>query len=192
MTTHTAPKVADRYTAASVPLTALIDAVPAEKWLAPSPCDDWTAADVVRHLIETERDFLTKHGADLGDQPDVDGNPSAAWRAHSVRVLDLLSDDALVDTEFDGYFGPTTVGAAFGQVYLFDVIVHRWDIAEAAALDTTLTTQELDEIETALAGFGDAIYMEGICKPGVEVAADTDRATRLLAKLGRQAGSGQR
>lgn len=173
---------------ANQPLTALLDTVEAAQWGAPSPCDGWTARDVVRHLVDTQREFLTSHGADLGAAPDVDSDPAVAWRDHAGRVADLLADGRLADIAFDGYFGPTTVGKAFEQFYLFDMVAHRWDIARAVGRDASFTDAELDELEAGIASFGDALYAEGICRQGVQAPDGADRQTRVLAQLGRTAG----
>ena len=178
---------APQFQAASRSLTALLDGVPHDRWTSPSPCPDWSASDVVRHLVETERDFLTGHGADLGAPPDVDADPAAAWRDHAKRVAEAVADDDLVTKEFDGFFGRTTVGAAFEQFYVWDVLVHRWDVARAVGADPHLTDDELDRIERGADGFGEALYMEGICRPAPDVPAEADRVARVLGRLGRRA-----
>ncbi|NEK84426.1 TIGR03086 family protein [Blastococcus saxobsidens] len=175
------------FAATDRPLTALLDTVPPAGWAAPSPCEGWTAADVVGHLLQTQRDFLTTHGVDLGTAPDVAADPAAAWRAHAQRVAAALADDAVPAREFDGFFGPTTVGAAFEQFYVWDMVVHRWDVARAVGADPGLTDAELDRIEAGADSFGPALHMDGICRPAVEVPADADRQTRALARLGRAA-----
>ena len=177
---------ATSYAAAATPLTAVLDALPAGAWSAPSPCEGWTAADVVAHLVETQRDFLGQRGVDLGAVPDVAADPAAAWRDHAKRVQEALTDD-LVSTPYEGFFGPSTVGETFDRFYVWDMVVHRWDVARTAGLDGTLTDEELDRIDRGIEGFGPALYMEGICRDGVEPPADADRTTRLLARLGRRA-----
>lgn len=176
------------------PLTETIDAVPTSAWDNPSPCEGWSARDVVRHLIETQRDFLTGHGVDLGPAPDVDADPAAAWRNHAETVRNRLGEPETANTRFDGHFGPTTIGATMDAFYGFDLVVHRWDIARASDLSTSsspvsFTTDELDRIEAGIAGFGDALYLDGICRPALTPAAGADRATRVLARLGRDAGA---
>ena len=104
--THTSYETTNR------PLTAVLDAVPAGAWSGPSPCDGWSATDVVAHLVQTQRDFLLTHGADLGPAPDVPADPGAAWRDHAQRVLGALAHDGFVATGYDGHVGPTTVGAS--------------------------------------------------------------------------------
>jgi uncharacterized protein (TIGR03086 family) len=175
------------YAAADRPLAALLDTVPPAAWSRPSPCEGWTTADVVGHMIGTQREFLTTHGVDLGEAPDVAADPAAAWREHAKRVTEAVSDEAVPAREFDGFFGPTTVGAAFEQFYVWDMVVHRWDVARAVGADADLTDEELDRIEAGADSFGPALHMEGICRPALDVPADADRRTRALARLGRSA-----
>jgi uncharacterized protein (TIGR03086 family) len=191
--THTTPtdrtptdSTATRYASAEQPLRALLDAVPADRWSSASPCEGWTARDVVRHLLETQRDFLTGHGADLGPAPDVDGDPAAAWREHAARVAAALTDESLPATAFEGHFGPTTVGETLVRFYGWDMVVHRWDLARATGVPTRLTETELDRIEEGARGFGPALYMEGVCRDGVRPRVGADRETRVLAVLGRE------
>ena len=177
---------ATSYETADRALTAVLDALPAAAWSRPSPCEGWTAADVVAHLVETQRDFLGQRGVDLGAAPDVAADPAAAWRDHAKRVEEALTDD-VVATPYESFFGPSTVGETFGQFYVWDMVVHRWDVARSAGMDTAFTEAELDQIERDVEGFGPALYMEGICQDGVEPPAGADRTTRLLARLGRRA-----
>ncbi|MCW4352167.1 maleylpyruvate isomerase family mycothiol-dependent enzyme [Hoyosella sp. YIM 151337] len=184
METKAQSSLAERFERASGRLTAVLVATPMARWDAPSPCEGWTARDVVRHVIDTEQDFFAQHGVDLRPKPDA-SDPNAAWAAHSARVQSLLADEQFTAARFDGYFGPTTIGATFDTYYLFDVLVHRWDIATAAGLAATFTEEELEAIEERVAAFGDTMYMEGICKPALETSAGADRQTALLAKMGR-------
>jgi uncharacterized protein (TIGR03086 family) len=176
---------ATRHAAAADPLTRLLDAVPPSGWARPSPCAGWTAADVVAHLVDTQRDFLGTHGADLGTAPAVAADPAGAWRAHTARVATALADDGLPARAFDGFFGPTTVGAAFVQFYVWDMVVHRWDLARAVDADAGLTDAELDLVEAGADGFGPALHMEGICGPALEVPAIAARPGRGRGPRGR-------
>ena len=179
--------IATDYAAVLEPLLALVDAVPAAGWDAATPCEDWAARDVVGHLVDTQREFLTGRGVDLGPAPDVAADPAGALRAHAGRVLAAVSDPAVAEESYDGFSGPTTVGETLAQFYVWDMVVHRWDLARAAGLDATLTGAELDRLEAGADSFGEALYMDGICRPAVEVPADAARETRVLALLGRRA-----
>ncbi|WP_299166198.1 TIGR03086 family metal-binding protein [uncultured Arthrobacter sp.] len=167
-------------------LTEILETV--EDWNAPSPCTGWAVRDVLDHLIDTERDFLGQHDIDAGSRPDTAQDPVGAWKTHASRVQNVLDTAKLAETSFDGFFGPTTVGATLATFYGFDLLVHRWDIARGAGRDTRFNESELDLIEQSLEGFGENLYMEGICRPALPAPADADRATRLLARMGRDAG----
>lgn len=179
-TTHPAPDL--------IALTAafgdVCDRLPADAWDASSPCEGWTARDVVRHVIDTERDFLDQRGVPLPPL-DADGDPAAVWRTHAGALAAAVADPAVGGLEYDGYFGRTTVGESLLRFYGFDLVVHRWDVATAAGLDERFTDAELAFAEACADGFGESLYAEGICRDGVEPPADADRQARLLARVGR-------
>lgn len=167
-------------------LTEILGTV--EDWTAPSPCTGWTVRDVLDHLIDTERDFLNQHNIDVGSRPDTVQDPVVAWKSHASRVQNVLDTAELAQTSFEGFFGPTTVGKTLATFYGFDLLVHRWDIARGAGRDTNFDESELDLIEKSLDGFGEHLYMEGICRPALPAPDGADRETRLLARMGRDAG----
>ena len=77
------------------------------------------------------------------------------------------------------------MGDSLLRFYGFDLVVHRWDVATAAGLDERFDEEELAFVEACAEGFGESLYAEGICRPGVEAPVDADRQTRLLARVGR-------
>jgi hypothetical protein len=87
--------------------------------------------------------------------------------------------------DYDG-FGRATGAATLTRFYAFDLLVHRWDLARTLGQETTWTEEELDRVERTLDGFGEHLYDEGVCKPGVEAPADAPRRVRLLARMGRR------
>lgn len=161
----------------------LVSSLSALEWSRPSPCEGWTANDVLDHVIDTQRDFLAGRGADLGTRPP--GEPAVVWNTHCETVSRLLRDDSFAATEYAGYFGPTTVADTMQSFYGWDLVVHRWDIGSAAGRDVGLSVDELTLVEDQLPGFGEMLYSDGICKPALAVADGADRQTRVLAALGR-------
>jgi uncharacterized protein (TIGR03086 family) len=175
-------RIAD-HLANTATFTALVGSVPADRWDAPSPCDDWTAADVVQHVIDTQRSFLGERGASLPEAPE--GSPAQRWAAHDAAVREVLRDEAFATTPYDGYFGPTTLADTLRDFYGWDLVVHRWDLGRAVGQEVTWTEAERGFVEGALAGFGDQLYSEGICKPAFDPPAGADEQSRVLALLGR-------
>jgi len=159
----------------------IVDAVP--DWAATSPCEGWSVGDVVDHVVSTQRDFLQAH-TDLAPEPAAAG-PAQRWAAHRALVEEVLP--GLAELEYETPFGTSTVGQTMTTFYGFDLVVHRWDIATGAGLEARLTDDDLDLLEEGVPTFGEHLYGEGICKGPLAVAPDADRATRILAVLGRAA-----
>lgn len=153
-------------------------------WDAPTPCEGWTVRDVVSHLIESERDFLAQHDIDLPPAPDL-SDPAAAWRSHATVVTDALATDGVSEREFEGYFGPTTIGATMADFYGWDVRIHGSDVARATGQEWTVDEATADELLADVETWGDALYAEGICAPAVPVGPDASPTDRVLATLGR-------
>ena len=137
--------------------TAVVEAAGDTDWSSPSPCEGWTAADVLDHVVDTQRDFLDKRGAEMGARPE--GTPPEVWAAHRDAVRRATADDAFVSEEYDGYFGRTTVADTLANFYGFDLLVHRWDLARTLGQDVTWDDAELDRIDEPVLGNAAAVQV---------------------------------
>ena len=174
--------------------TQVVDAVDAsgDDWEAPSPCDGWSARDVVGHVLQTQRDFLEQHGLgtpgpEAGPQPDLT-DPAAAWRTQRSHVTSVLEADGVAAREYDGYFGRTTIAATVADFYGWDLVVHGSDVARATGQEWSVSDAEAADLHATADGWGAALHSEGVCAPAVEVGADASVTDRLLARLGRDPG----
>ncbi len=174
----------ETYRAALTPLTDVVEHV--LDWSAPSPCEGWSARDVLDHLVTTQRALLAERGLDVPAGPDPAVDPAGAWRAHGEAVAEMLEHPDVDGLTYEGFFGPTTLGQTVTRFYVFDMLVHRWDLARACGADTVFDAAEIAHIEASADSFADMLYVEGICRAGVEAPEDADRQTRLLARLGRR------
>jgi uncharacterized protein (TIGR03086 family) len=163
--------------------TRVVDAVDGA-WDAPSPCEGWSARDVVGHVVETQRAFLGQHGIDTGPAPDLT-DPAAAWRTHRDHLSSALRADGVAAREYDGYFGRTTIGATAAEFYGWDLVIHGGDVARATGQAWSVTDAEAEELLAGTEAWGDALYSEGVCGPAIEVPEDASPTDRLLARLGR-------
>lgn len=161
----------------------VVAAVADHQWDAPSPCEGWSAGDVVAHVVDSQRDFLAQRGVDLGER--ATGSPAELWAAHAQAVRATLSE-AVLAREFDSFFGPSTVGAVLDTFYNLDLVVHRWDLAAATGRTTTFTDHELDLAEASLDLLGDNIHLHGACAPAIDLGdGPAGRQEQLLARTGR-------
>ena len=188
-------EIAVRFEEVAAALSARVEAVPADAWERPAPCEGWVARDVVRHLV----DWLPGPGfllgtfdIDAGPIPSVDADPSAAWAAVRRSIQSALDDPVTAARVRDcGPPGRLSFEAAVDMTCIPDVLIHTWDLARSTGLDERL---DPEEVRRQLARIGAlppeadrAMRSSGHYGPRVAVADDADEQVRLLAFMGRQA-----
>ena len=178
--------VADRYRRLSATFAEKVAAVPADRWSAPTPCDGWTVADLVQHVVDAQGLFLGFVGRSLPDDlPTAADDPVAAWSGASASVQADLDDPERAGAEFDGIFGRQTFAQGVERFLCFDLVVHGLDLARAPGLDGRMPADEVPRIQAAAEAFGDAMRGPGAFGDALEPPADADDQDRLLAFLGR-------
>src|SRR4051812_35943636 len=98
-------EVAERYRRLSTAFAEKVAAVPDEGWSSQSPCSEWKARDVVRHVVDTQGMFLGFIDKKVDGIPSVDDDPLGALNAARSAVQANLDDPASAGLEFDGFFG---------------------------------------------------------------------------------------
>ncbi|RKS07089.1 uncharacterized protein (TIGR03086 family) [Nocardiopsis sp. Huas11] len=179
-------ETATRYARLSDDFAATVAAVPEDRWTADSPCEGWTALDVVGHVVETQDMFLRLVGRELGDIPSPVDDPVAAWDAARGVVQADLDDPERAGTEFDGFFGRTTFAEAVDRFLNFDLVIHRWDLTRATGQDERIRPEDIAWALEATTVFGPHLRREGVCGPELTPPDGADEQTRFLAFLGRR------
>ena len=180
-------EISDRYRRLSDQFAARIAAVSGDQWDNPSPCAEWTARDVVKHVVDSQAMFLGLVDRKLGPVPDVAEDPAGAWDAARAVIQSDLDDPARAGTEFDGMSGRQTFEQAIDRLIYLDLVVHGWDLARATGQDERIEAEDAQRVLSIAKTFGDALRGPGVCGPAIEVPADADDQTRTLAYLGRRA-----
>ena len=180
--------ISERYARNAQAFLDTVAAVPAGGWSSPTPCEEWTAAELVQHVVDSQGMFLRFVGKEPTDVPAVADDPLGAVRAAIVTVQADLEDPAAAGTTFTGLMGEQTFEQAVDRFLSFDLVVHRWDLARAIGQDVVIDDAELDRLDAALAEFGDMPEMRGPggFGPALEAAEGASRQDRVLAFLGRQ------
>jgi uncharacterized protein (TIGR03086 family) len=173
-----------RYTKAVYLFDAVVRRVPDDAWSAPSPCDEWSAADVVKHQVDVHSMVATMAGAE-GDPPPFDpADPAGSWADARDRVLTALDQEGALQHEGDTPFGHLSVDKLIGILFV-DPLTHAWDLGVATgvdpALDEALCTRGADQLERA----GDMIRAPGFYDAALPYPADADPVTRFIAVAGR-------
>lgn len=182
---QTAEPPADRFRRLATTFSATVDAVPAGAWDSPSPCEEWSARDVVRHMVDSYASVLGRAGLDLPPGPSVDEDPPAAWAHARDAVQAILDDPALAASEYDAFGGRAKVEETFGSFMCVDLVVHRWDLARATGLDDAIPADDIAFARAFSERMGEMARTSGAFGPEVPVSEGADEQTRLLAFLGR-------
>lgn len=178
--------IAQRYQRLRDTFLATVAAVPPDRWDDPSPCEDWTARDVVAHVVATQGTFETLVGRSLEPGPDVADDPEGALRTATDQVQQHLEDPATAGVEFDGMLGRRSFEDAVNNFLGLDLIVHRWDLARATGVDETILDVDIAWVREATGDASEMIRSEGVCGPEVPVGPDASEQDQMLAYLGRR------
>ena len=179
-------ETSDRFRRVASAFTDRLNAVPAEGWDRQSPCADWKTKDVVFHLSQTAGMFLGRADVELPAAATQTDDPVAAWTAARDTVQTALDDPAVASREYDGPMGKTTFETSIGMFGVGDVLVHTWDLARAVGLDEHLDEDEVQRLFAALEPNDEMMRKGTSFGPKVEVPADADPQTKLLAFTGRR------
>ena len=180
--------IAERYERITARFTDRVRAVPADRWDDPSPCEGWTARDVVGHLVEWIPGFFGSQGVTFPAIPAAQDDPVAAWEAVQVGIAGALADPELASRPVENPFGTRSLAETVDMIVTGDVFTHTWDLARATGQDDTL---DPDQLQRMLASVGDmpeeAMRADGMFGPRLDVPDDADDQTRFLALVGRRA-----
>ena len=147
---------------------------------ASTPCDDWSVRDLLNHMLDTQRYFLS---AARGEQasppspnpPDVlSANPRQDFEQIQAEVADVFGQDGVIEKT-----GPA-LGIAFA-----DQLLHGWDLARATGQDDTMPDGLAQAAYDTIHGRFTDEQRKGVFKPELPVGDDATPQQRLLAYTGR-------
>ncbi|HEX6470603.1 MAG TPA: TIGR03086 family metal-binding protein [Streptosporangiaceae bacterium] len=170
---------------------AVLAAIPADGWDAPSPCTDWSARDVAGHMIGGQH--LIRALATGARPPDISAEPGRfagadpveSWRTARKECSVALTPAALGRPIPFGRLGEVPLRDFLGG-YILEALVHTWDIARATGLPAPL---DADLVHHALATarvIAPTLRQAGVLAPALPAPPRAGELTRLLTFLGRQ------
>lgn len=112
----------EQYRLAQDGFDAVLAAVPADRWEAPSACAEWTVRDVAGHVIwgqhqlrawATGEDDPERTGAPGSPHPGemAGADPVATWRAARAAAVPTLTERALARTVSINGLGEAPLGS---------------------------------------------------------------------------------
>ena len=158
---------------------------------APTPCPDYTVADLADHIGGLTLAFTSSARKDgAGGQASGDGSRLAAgWRVRVAADLDALARAWADPAAWEGSTtaGPVEMAAAeAAMVALDELVVHGWDLAVATGQDYHPRDADVAACTAWVASFDPPAEADaGLFGPPVVVPEDAPALDRLRGLTGR-------
>jgi uncharacterized protein (TIGR03086 family) len=124
---------------------------------------------------------------EVGDVYDGDvlaEDPKGAYDRSAATATAAFQTPGAMDAPVAVSYGPVP-GSVYAGHRMIDTFIHGWDLATATGQDTTLDPELVEASWQIFEPQADAWRSAGAIGPAVDVPADADLQTRLLALLGR-------
>jgi uncharacterized protein (TIGR03086 family) len=178
-------EVSQRYAAIANGFTRRLEGTSAEQWLAPTPCTEWTAGDLVGHVIATHRRVIAvlDDAEPLAVGPDDD--LPVEWRRASTGVIEALQDPERATKIVGGIFRDQPFELLVGQLVCADTLIHTWDLARATGQDEELDPDGTGKAMEFLTTIDAQMRGPGRFAAKIDPGPDADEQARLLNFSGR-------
>ena len=179
--------VQDRYRVVSSGFDSVVRVVPPGEWTARTPCEQWTARDLLAHVVENHRGLVASVRGGEPEPLGADEDPSQAWESASRAIDEITGDPKAAATEMDGPTGKMPAGQIIGQFVCMDVLVHTWDLARTVGADERLDEDSVQQAYEALKPVDALIRHPNVFGPKLQPPPGADLQTEFLYFLGRRA-----
>jgi uncharacterized protein (TIGR03086 family) len=179
--------VQDRYRQVSKGFDSAVRAAATDKWEAQSPCEQWTARDVVAHVVQGHRGVISGVRGGESEPLGADEDPRQAWEQASGAMDEITANPEALAREVDGPFGKMPAGEIIGRFVTMDLLVHTWDLARAVGADERLDEDSVRHAYETLKPMDTMIRQPNVFGPKLEPPSGADLQTEFLYFLGRRA-----
>ena len=160
-----------------------------DRWQHRSPCEAWTAADVVAHTVAMNHmtaGFTEGRGVLRPDESHR-GDPVETWRTSFERLQEALDREGALQSVAETPWGEMPVDKFLGFVWV-DPLIHSWDLAKATGQEPVLDAELVERAYLRLQRAGDSLRGEGRFGPAVAETDGMDPVDRFIAITGRDPG----
>ena len=166
-------------------MSRLVSGVSDDQLGGPTPCPDWTVADLLAHIHQFATVFTQNAGKEPVRPPDglVDD-----WRRAIPQQLAGLAKAWREESAWQGRVaaGGVEMDAADNAVVAIEELtVHGWDLARATGQTAQVPQASLDQVDRFLELFGGQPEGEGPFGPTASAPEGADRLARTVAQTGR-------
>lgn len=180
-------QVLGNYTKALDGFDAVVQRVPTERWGAQSPCEGWTARDVVVHsagVVNALAEMARSGVVAMPQDPEAGDDVVAVWNTSRDGLLEALDHPGVIERVGEYWFGemPYENVLAFA---MWDPLLHAWDLATAVGIDAPADDELAEASLAVIEPVADMLRSQHLMGDPVEVPAGAPASTRLLGLTGR-------
>ena len=178
--------VHDSYRVVSSSFGAAVKAVAPDQWGTQTPCEQWTARDLLAHVVENHRGVIASvRGASgtLGEDED----PKDAWETASRAIGKIAGDPEEAAKEMDGPTGKMPAGQSHRQIRDHGRARPYLGPGRTIGADEHLDEDSVRRAYEALKPMDSMIRVPNVFGPKLEPPVGADLQTEFLYFLGRQA-----
>ena len=179
-------EVIERYKGLAEQFGARVEAAPDDVWSAPSPCPEWTARDVVTHVVGSQRNVVAAIEGTTPEDLAEDADPKELWRDSMRRLTAALQTPGALEKLMPGPMGDMPVEFMLGRFLANDVLVHTWDLARAVGGDERIDQDAVAHAFEGLKPIDAMLRRPGVFGDKVEPPEEADLQTQFLCFLGRR------
>ncbi|HEX9834047.1 MAG TPA: TIGR03086 family metal-binding protein [Mycobacterium sp.] len=164
---------------------AVMNAVKPGHLESPTPCTEWTVAQLIDHLVGGTEYLLSAAEGRAPEQPAAatadDFQRSVADVLTALQLPGAMERNCISPLGFEWPVSQAVAGT------FMDVLIHTWDLARATGQDEKLDPELVDACAAMfLPEMPERGRAAGIISPAIEVGDDASAQDRLLAAMGRR------
>ena len=179
------------YVRAIYQMDAVVHRVADDAWDNNSPCQGWTAREVVGHAAATINGVAKQARGGPPDPPPMPkdlSDPVQVWDDARENLLATLDTAWVLQRRGNFWFGEMTVDELLAAT-TWDPMTHAWDLATATGQPYVSDDGLVDAVSGLVWGALPTLRKFGLIGDEVEVSDDADNLSRFLAMVGRDPSS---
>lgn len=189
--TQQGPNAIELYEGAVQKMILVLSGIKPDQLSLQTPCDKWNIHNLINHNLQVAQ---FAHSVLLDVEPDNAGSLSEplpdqgaeeAFRSLTDRVLAELKMPGKLERILDTPFGTMSAGN-FMMMPFSDILIHQWDLARGAGLDTAIDSSLAEVSFQALSKMVEGGRRGGLFGAEVSVPITASIQDKLLALSGRQ------
>ncbi len=151
----------------------------------PSPCEGWTAQDIVDHVGGGAPYYAEAWGGEVPPIPD-DADRATRYEIQARAFADTCRKPGVLEQQVPSPLGGEMPAGMMLGIFTADTLIHTWDLARAIGGDAQLDQDLLQRTWDGLRPMEEVLRRPEIFGPPVPIDDSAPMQDRAMAWFGRQ------